>query len=608
MQRERPLLIFDGDCGFCRLWIERWRAITGDRVEYRASQDLGPEFADVPAAEFAGSVQFFDGDGRRYDRAAAVFRSLATTSRVAKLAVRAYERVPGFGAVADCAYGVVARNRMLFSRLTRLLWGRDVTSPTYAIATTLFLRLLGLIYVIAFVSFGVQARGLIGAHGILPVRDVLPQVAAVLGADAWWQWPTLLWLNASDAMIFGLTWAGVACAVLVMLGMAQPLALAGAWAAYLSLTIAGQDFYSFQWDILLLEAGLLAVFVAPWAGRPNLAWRRPARLGHFALVWLLFRLMFSSGVVKLSSGDPTWRNLTALDFHYWTQPLPNAVAWFAAQAPEWFQKFSCAGVLGLELVLPFLIFLPRRPRLLAAGGLLALQVLIELTGNYGFFNVLAAALVLLLVDDAVWPRPLREAARANAPVRWSRRALPALVAAYVALSLVPLAGAFRAMPRVMEPLAWIYGHVASFRSINGYGLFAAMTTERSEIRLQGSMDGVTWKDYAFRFKPGPLNRPLPFAGPYMPRLDWQMWFAAMQDADATSWMGPFVLRLLEARPEVLALMERDPFEGKPPRYVRGELDAYRFTTFAERRTTRNWWRFEPRGIYFPAISRETMQR
>jgi len=608
MTRERPLMVFDGDCGFCRLWIERWRAVTGDRVEYRASQELGPELADVPAEAFAGSVQFFDKDGRRHDRAAAVFRSLATVSRVAKLAVWAYERVPGFAAVTNGAYGVVARNRMLFSRLTRLLWGYDVTPPTYGIATTLFLRLLGLIYAIAFVSFGVQARGLIGAHGILPIRDVLPQVAAALGADAWWQWPTLLWLNASDVMIFGLTWAGVACAVLVMLGMAQPLALAGAWAAYLSLTVAGQDFYSFQWDILLLEAGLLAVFVAPWAGRPSLAWRRPSRLGHFALVWLLFRLMFSSGIVKLSSGDPTWRNFTALDFHYWTQPLPNVLSWFAAQVPEWFQKLSCALVLGIEVVLPFFIFLPRRPRLFAAGGVLALQILIELTGNYGFFNVLAAALVLLLVDDAVWPRPLRDTARANPPVRWPRGVLPVLVVAYVALSLVPLAGAFRAMPRVMEPLTWIYGHVAPFRSINGYGLFAVMTTERLEIRLQGSMDGVTWKDYAFRFKPGALNRPPPFAGPYMPRLDWQMWFAAMQDAGSTPWMGPFVLRLLEARPEVLALMERDPFEGKPPRYVRGELDAYRFTTFAERRTTGNWWRYDPRGIYFPAVSRETMQR
>jgi hypothetical protein len=318
--------------------------------------------------------------------------------------------------------------------------------------------------------------------------------------------------------------------------------------------------------------------------------------------------MFSSGVVKLSSGDPAWRHLTALDFHYWTQPLPNVLSWFAAQAPEWFQKVSCAAMFGIEVGLPFLIFLPRRPRLLAAGGLLGLQILIELTGNYGFFNVLTAALVLLLVDDVVWPRRLREAARANAPVRWPARILPALAAAYMVLSLVPLAGAFRALPPVLEPVAWIYGHVAPFRSINGYGLFAVMTTERPEIRLQGSLDGVTWKDYAFRFKPGPLDRPPPFAGPYMPRLDWQMWFAAMQDASATSWMGPFVLRLLEARPEVLALLGRDPFEGKPPRYVRGQLDAYRFTTFAERRASGDWWRREPRGIYFGAVSKGDLGR
>jgi hypothetical protein len=255
-------------------------------------------------------------------------------------------------------------------------------------------------------------------------------------------------------------------------------------------------------------------------------------------------------------------------------------------------------------VLPFLVWLPRRPRLFACGGLVALQVLIEFTGNYGFFNILAVALALLLVDDAVWRRN-----GAAAPVvRWPRWILPPLALAYFLLSLVPLAAAFRTMPPVLAPLARAYAFVAPFRSINGYGLFANMTTDRPEITLQGSRDGVNWESYEFRFKPGPLRRPPPFVAPYMPRLDWQMWFAAMQDVRATSWMGPFVMRLFEAQPDVLALLERDPFAGKPPRYLRAQLDNYRFTTFAEKHATGDWWRSEPRGIYFPEISRETLSR
>jgi predicted DCC family thiol-disulfide oxidoreductase YuxK len=601
---NRPVMIYDGDCHFCTRWIERWRAITGDRVIYRASQEAAADFPDIPPEAFERSVQFMAADGRRCERAEAVYRALAEATRTGRALAWTHERAPGFAALGNAAYDFVARHRMLFSRLTRLLWGRDVTPPTYAISTTLFLRLLGAIYLLAFVSFGAQAKGLVGAHGILPIGEVFPLVHRALGGAAWWQWPTLLWLRPDDTMLFALVWAGGICAGLVLLGIAQPLALVGAWLAYLSLVVAGQDFYSFQWDILLLETGLLAIVAAPWSWRPNLAFRAPPRLAHFLLVWLLFRLMFSSGVVKLSSGDPTWANLTALDYHYWTQPLPNPIAWFLAQAPGWFQKTSCAFALGVELVLPFCVFLPRRPRLLACGGFLALQLLITGTGNYGFFNLLAAALALLLIDDAVWLRRPRE----TRSVTWPRWILPPLAAAYVLLSLVPLAGAFRAIPPVLEPLARVYEYVAPFRSINSYGLFATMTTERPEITLQGSRDGVHWEDYEFKDKPGPLRRPPPFVAPYMPRLDWQMWFAAMQDARATPWMGPFVLRLFQAQPDVLALLGRDPFHGQPPRYLRAKLDDYRFTTFAEKRATGDWWRSTPRGMYFPEITREAIAR
>jgi predicted DCC family thiol-disulfide oxidoreductase YuxK len=606
MSRERPLLIYDGDCRFCTLWVERWRTTAGDRVECRPSQHVAREFPDVPAEAFANSVQLIDRDGRRYERSEAVFRFLAIATLIGRLLLLANRKIPFFAAVCDGAYRFVAAHRMLFSWFTWLLWGRDVTRPTYAISTAVFLRLLGAIYLIAFLSFGIQAKGLVGAHGILPVQEIFPQVAQALGPDAWWQWPTLLWFSPSDGMLSALTWGGALCALLVMAGVAQPLALLGAWGAYLSLIVGGQDFYSFQWDVLLLEAGLLSVFVAPWWSRPNLAAVAPGRLGHFLLVWLLFRLMFSSGVVKLSSGDEVWANLTALDFHYWTQPIPTPLAWFAAQAPPWFQKVSCAGMFAVELGLPFLIFLPRRLRLIACGGFLGLQALIALTGNYGFFNLLAAALAVLLVDDRSWPwlgRPVTPRF-----LRWPRWILPPLAVAYFLLSLVPLAGAFRSMPTALGPLLEIYEKIGPFRSINNYGLFAVMTRDRPEILLQGSMDGIIWETYEFKYKPGPLDRRPPFVAPYMPRLDWQMWFAALGDVGNSPWMGQLVGRLFQAQPEVLALFAKDPFHGKPPKYLRANLDSYRFTTFAEARPTGDWWKSEPKGIYFPQVSREAFGR
>lgn len=601
-------MIYDGDCGFCRLWIARWQGITGDRVEYRSSQEVAAEFPEIPADVFANSVQFIDADGRRHERAAAVFGALAPALAAGRLLAWAHARVGAFRRAADGAYDFVARNRTLFSRLTRWLWGADVTRPTYAVATTIFLRLLGFVYLIAFASFGAQARGLVGERGILPIREVLPQVAEGLGAEAWQQWPTLLWLNSSDAMLLGLTWAGAVFAGMVILGWLQPLALLGAWAAYLSLVVAGQDFFSFQWDLLLLETGLVAVLAAPWRWRPNLGWCRPAELAHFALIYLLFRLMLSSGVVKLSSGDPTWAHLTALDFHYWTQPLPTIGSWIAAQAPAWFQRLCAAGVLGIELALPVFVFFPRRPRLVAFGGFVALQALILLTGNYGFFNLLTLALCLLLFDDAFWPRGWRTQIFAATKGGWHRFGIPLLVIAYLALSAVPFAMAFRKMPAFIAPLARVYEFVAPFRSVNGYGLFAVMTTRRPEIEIEGSRDGIEWKAYEFKYKPGPLNRPPPWVAPYLPRLDWVMWFAAMDHPIASPWLAPFVRRLLEGEPEVLALLGKNPFGAEPPRYVRGRRHRYRFTTFAEWRATGDWWVREPGGGYFAPTTLESFRR
>ena len=286
-----------------------------------------------------------------------------------------------------------------------MLWGNDVRPPTYFAARRWFLRALGFVYLIAFVSLWVQIDGLIGANGILPVNEFLPAAREQLGPRALWLLPTLCWLNSSTAFLHFLCAGGVVLSLLLIVGIAPIVSLIGLFVFYLSLTIAGQTFLSFQWDILLLEAGFLAIFFAPWQLWPQRGREPPlSRVGLFLLKLLLFKLMLMSGVVKLTSGDDCWWNLTALDYHYWSQPLPTIFAWWADQHAEWFKKFSVAFCLVVEIIVPFFIWAPRRLRLLAAGLIVFLQIAIAVTGNYCFFNLLTIALCLLLIDDTVWRR------------------------------------------------------------------------------------------------------------------------------------------------------------------------------------------------------------
>lgn len=601
---RKPRLIYDGECHFCCRWIERWRMKTGDLVEYRSSQEVAREHPDIPQGDFDSAVQWVDSDGHRESGAPAVFAALATTSSVGRELLSIYRESPFYARMADAGYSLVANNRMLFSRLTRLFWGNDVRPPTYATASWLFLRTLGIIYLIAFLSFWHQAGGLIGSQGILPVADFFKRAHEVLGVNAYWDLPSFLWFGGGDAAIAIWCALGVLAALALTVGFAPAPCLIFLWANYLSLTIAGQDFYQFQWDILLLEAGFLAIFLAPWKWfTPWKSKQPPPRIAHFLFLWLLFRLMVASAVVKLSSGDTAWADGSALNFHYFTQPLPTPLAWYAQQFPAGFQWLSVKVMFFIELILPFFLIFPRRLRHLAAGGLIFLQILIALTGNYGFFNLLTIALCLLAVDDTGWKRAAGPSPAQPLPPSRGYFPTPVLmgVAAVIfTFSLPPFLSMFRKPLPWLSPLASLYQLVASpFRTINGYGLFAVMTRDRPEIIVQGSMDGIEWKTYSFRYKPGDPRRAPPWVAPYMPRLDWQMWFAALGNAQSNPWFVQFLRRILEGSPEVLALLEDDPFEGTPPRFVRAQLDQYTFTTSRE---NGDWWHVEPAGVYFREAS------
>ena len=548
-------------------------------------------------------MHFIETDGTVSKGAEAVFRSLGHNRR-RRWMRWSYERIPGFAFVTETAYRVVAHNRQTFSFFTRLLWGNDVRPPTYFRARSYFLRALGCTYLVAFLSLWIQVDGLIGEHGILPVAQFLPAAHEQLGGNAPLLLPTLCWFDSSNAFLHFLCAAGAIVSILLIAGFAPLVSLVLLFAFYLSLTIAGQTFLSFQWDILLLEAGFLAIFFAPCRWRMSAARAAPlSRAGFFLLKLLLFKLMLMSGVVKLTSGDDSWWNLTALDYHYWTQPLPTVIGWWSDQHPEWFKKFSVAFCLAVEIIGPFFIWAPRRLRHVAAGFLIFLQIAIAATGNYCFFNLVTIALCLLLFDDKFFRRAPKAVAKLQA-ARPSRTHWPAVAAllATLPVNAMLIFSAFRPEAAWPSSVAILHDYIAPFRIASGYGLFRVMTKSRPEIIVEGSADGIEWLPYEFKWKPGDLNQPPHWAAPHQPRLDWQMWFAALGTYRHNLWFMRFTECLLRNNPEVVQLLGRNPFPHEAPRYIRATVYEYRFTSWSEHKATGAWWKRDEGHEYLPPVS------
>ena len=503
--------------------------------------------------------------------------------------------------------------KFLFVRMIR---GANAPASTYFLARWLFLRLLGLIFLIAFVSLWVQVHGLIGSQGILNVSDHLDVWRQQYGRAGFWYRPTLCWFNAGDTFLHIQCALGTILSLLLIAGIAPVAVLALLWMLYLSLVVIGEPFTSFQWDILLLETAFMAMFLAP-----NQLWPRPIRerpapaLGRWLLWWLLFKLMFLSGITKLLSGDPIWRDLSALSVHYETQPLPTWVGWYVHQLPAWVGLFSVFLMYVIEVGLPFLIFAPRRLRHAACAGLILLQVCIGVTGNYTFFNLLAVTLCVLLLDDhllrRVVPRRLSDPWQLNLPrqprTNWFALGTMVLLLWISGLTFVRemvhtardedhlpawVMTLSRSCDRVL--LSWakpyVLRYTAPLRTISGYGLFRVMTPQRLEIVIEGSDDGVHWVEYEFSWKPGDLKRRPGFVQPHQPRLDWQMWFAALNPRGNDYWLRGLLIRLLEGSPDVLELFETNPFPDAPPRYVRLVRYHYEFTDLKTKGQSGAWWR------------------
>ncbi len=513
-----------------------------------------------------------------------------------------------------------------------------------------FFRALGCIYFSAFFSLIFQIRGLIAPEGILPANEYLRAVAHSFGyGRGIWFAPTLLWLASGPHMLTALCWVGLVASLLLAVNAWPRGMLLICFVCFLSFVSAAQDFSSYQSDGMLLEAGFIALFFAPPGLRPGLGLASPAsRASLFLLQWEWFRIYFESGVAKIIGGDPEWRNFTAMDEYYQNGPLPTWIGWYMQHLPHWFHAATVFATLALELVLVWMLFLPRRWRVVCFFIVTPWQLGVILSANYTFLNYLVLTLGFLLLDDRFLLRFL--------PPRWKTSfvASPTIGAEENPTASEPnepdkeremsaepgQAGqnrlrswrrAFRRPFRILRlsligaVLSWIFYATTAeliwmfsalplptapvealepFRIANRYGLFGIMTRGRYEIEFQGSEDGKTWVAYPFRYKPQDLSTPPGIYAPYQPRFDWNLWFASLG-----SWQNyPIVprteVRLLSNDNDVLNLFEKNPFPHGPPREVRAVMWQYWFTTMSEKRTQRLWWRRQYLGLYAPTIKRE----
>jgi hypothetical protein len=450
-------------------------------------------------------------------------------------------------------------------------------------------------------------------------------VAQGLGSLRFWFAPTLLWFSNGPHMLMALCWVGMAASLLVAANAWPRVMLLVCFVCFLSFVGAAGDFSGYQSDGMLLEAGFLALFFAPGGFFPGWGSTSP-RAALFLLQWEWFRIYFESGVVKLASGDPQWRHLTAMDQYYQNGPLPTWIGWYVQHLPHWFQASTVVATLALELVLVWMLFLPRRWRIVCFFIVTPWQIAVILTANYAFLNYIVLVLGFLLLDDGFLVRcvparwrpslslaqaPEIEQGEGESPQEGQRwrlgKHLHALRLAVIVVMLswifydvtLPMLQMYwRAIPLPEAPVAAL----EPFRIANQYGLFAVMTPHRYEIEFQGSNDGNAWVAYPFRYKPQNINDPPGIYAPYQPRFDWNLWFASLGSWTQYPIVPRTEERLLTNDPDVLHLFSGNPFPGKPPRMVRAVLWQYWFTTMQERRTTGAWWRRELLGTYAPTLA------
>jgi predicted DCC family thiol-disulfide oxidoreductase YuxK len=552
---ERPTLVFDDDCGFCSRFVY-WIKVQLDDIKCVPYQTLLLPFNGYNETHFSRQVSLFlpktqDASsksnhsyfaGHEYHGADAIFKVLSMLPAWVWL-TWLYARFLLVRIVMSWGYFFVARHRRFVSLIANFIWGKDHAPSTYFLGINGLIRGVGLIYLITFSSLLHQWRGLFGEHGIVPI---------MVGVTVIPNWLALLLLSLCTLL-----------SALLFFGRSPKLCLAIVTPIYYLICSEGFPFMNFQWDVLLIELSIILLVFIPWRLRdtlslhPNLLW-----FGRFALSVLLFRLVQGSGVVKLLSQDTSWAHGTAMHFHFFTQPLPHFGAFIAGQLPEAVHFFMSRMIIYTELLIPFFIFFPRRLKLVAFFGINALMIGIMLTGNYGFFNLLTMALTIPLVSDnylrralqlvrfkgEAWRLSNRSLSNPNRALNKSKLAMISslskggLLAVFIFLSVLSFGSTFSAIPK-LPLITPAVGFMKEIRFINNYGLFGVMTTSRPELEIYVRNDGEEWEQILFKYKLNSVGDMPAFIIPYMPRLDWQLWFAGIRPQSQWWWIDRFVRNL-----------------------------------------------------------------
>jgi hypothetical protein len=509
-------------------------------------------------------------------------------------------------------------------RVVRRLFDSEEGPRDRFITRWLFLRAVGLIYFSAFLSLVFQIRGLIGPRGLLPATEYLQAVHHSIGLSrGLWFAPTVFWISAGTHMLVTCCWIGMLASLLLVASFWPRGMLVVCFVCFISFVSAAQDFSGYQSDGMLLEAGFISLFFAPRGLWPGLGiYSRPSRGSLFLLQWEWFRIYFESGMAKIAGGDPEWRNFTAMDEYYQNGPLPTWIGWYVQHLPHGFHAFAAGATLVLELGLVWMLFLPRRWRLLCFFIVTPWELGVILTANYTFLNYLVLVLGFLLLDDRFCARLLPEkwspalslapkdpadvpadspnsrGQRTQSKFHIAKFTFGAVVLSWVFyVATVQMLSMFSTIPFPTSPVVAL----EPFRIANRYGLFGVMTRGRYEIEFQGSDDGENWTAYPFRFKPQDVMKAPPIYAPYQSRFDWNLWFASLGTWREYPIVPATEVSLLANDADVLSLFAGNPFANHPPKQVRAVLWQYWFTTLAEKRQTGRWWRREYVGLYAPTI-------
>jgi hypothetical protein len=481
---------------------------------------------------------------------------------------------------------------------------------SYWLTRFVILRLLGFVYAMAFLVAINQLVPLIGEHGLTPANHFLNSIEEQLGSRTagMLRLPTLFWFGISDGGLSIFAWIGFGLSLVVLAGYANAIILTILWAMYMSIVHVGQIWYGYGWETQLLETGFLSIFLCPLLDARPFPKCRPPLLVLWLFRWLGFRIMIGAGLIKFR-GDPCWRDLSCLYYHYETQPIPNPISRYLHFAPAWFHKIETAWNHFVELIVPWFSFGPRHARHVAGVLLVSFQIILIISGNLSFLNYVTIIPFLACFDDTflrrVLPKALvrraERAAQESEPSRINNTIAIALSILVAYLSIAPVAN-------LISERQMMNTSFDRLDLVNTYGAFGTVGRERPEIVFEGTDDALItgdtqWKEYEFVAKPGDPNRRPPFIAPYQPRIDWQIWFAAMASPSDYPWTFRFVWKLLHKDPGTLSLIANNPFPNSAPHYIRARLYRYHFAPLGEKL----WWKREPLGEWLPALSSDDTQ-